>query len=43
MELHTEDAGDYQVGQELNADVFDGVAKVDVIGRQQGQGHRRRR
>src|SRR5215207_4788866 len=30
VELRTEDAGDYTVGQELTADVFDGVAKVDA-------------
>ena len=38
VELRTEDAGDYTVGQELNADVFDGVAKVDVIGTSKGKG-----
>src|SRR5688572_23197360 len=38
VELRTEDAGEYTVGQELNADVFDGVAKVDVIGTRKGKG-----
>ena len=37
VELRTEDAGEYTVGQELNADVFDGVAKVDVIGTSKGK------
>jgi large subunit ribosomal protein L3 len=38
VELRTEDAGDYTVGQELSAEVFDGVAKVDVIGTSKGKG-----
>src|SRR5512132_565241 len=38
VELRTEDAGEYTVGQELNAEVFDGVAKVDVIGTSKGKG-----
>ena len=38
VELRTEDAGTYTVGQELTADVFDGVAKVDVIGTSKGKG-----
>ncbi|MGY1651370.1 50S ribosomal protein L3 [Geodermatophilus sp. SYSU D01119] len=38
VELRTEDAGQYTVGQELTADVFDGVAKVDVIGTSKGKG-----
>ena len=38
VELRTEDAGDYSVGQELTAEVFDGVAKVDVIGTSKGKG-----
>ena len=38
VELRTEDAGDYTVGQELTAEVFDGVAKVDVIGTSKGKG-----
>src|SRR3954465_12580682 len=38
VELRTEDAGNYTVGQELTAEVFDGVAKVDVIGTSKGKG-----
>jgi large subunit ribosomal protein L3 len=38
VELRTEDAGDYTVGQELTADIFDGVSKVDVIGTSKGKG-----
>jgi large subunit ribosomal protein L3 len=38
VELRTEDAGDYTVGQELTAEVFDGVTKVDVIGTSKGKG-----
>src|SRR5690349_19910223 len=38
VELLTEDAGEYMVGQELSAEVFDGVAKVDVIGTSKGKG-----
>src|ERR687883_353993 len=38
VELRTEDAGTYTVGQELTADVLDGVAKVDVIGTSKGKG-----
>ena len=38
VELRTEDAGNYSVGQELTAEVFDGVAKVDVIGTSKGKG-----
>jgi large subunit ribosomal protein L3 len=38
VELRTEDASTYTVGQELTADVFEGVAKVDVIGTSKGKG-----
>jgi large subunit ribosomal protein L3 len=38
VELRTEDAGDYQVGQELTAEVLSDVAKVDVIGTSKGKG-----
>jgi large subunit ribosomal protein L3 len=38
VELRTEDAGDYTVGQELTAEVFSDVAKVDVIGTSKGKG-----
>src|SRR3712207_6770346 len=36
--LRTKDASDYTVGRELTAEVFDGVAKVDVIGTSKGKG-----
>ena len=39
VELRTEDAGDYQVGQELTAEVLSDVAKVDVIGTSKGKGY----
>ncbi|MGX5653498.1 50S ribosomal protein L3 [Geodermatophilus nigrescens] len=38
VELRTEDATQYAAGQELTVDVFDGVAKVDVIGTSKGKG-----
>jgi large subunit ribosomal protein L3 len=38
VELRTEDAGDYTVGQELTAEVISDVAKVDVIGTSKGKG-----
>jgi large subunit ribosomal protein L3 len=38
VELRTADAGQYEVGQELTAEVFSGVAKVDVIGTSKGKG-----
>jgi len=38
VELRTEDASTYEVGQELTAEVFEGVAKVDVIGTSKGKG-----
>src|SRR5688572_23960511 len=38
VELRTEDAGSYTVGQELTAEVLDGVAAVDVIGTSKGKG-----
>jgi large subunit ribosomal protein L3 len=38
VELRTEDAGDYTVGQELTADVLSDVTKVDVIGTSKGKG-----
>ncbi len=38
VELRTEDAGEYTVGQELTAEVLDGVASVDVIGTSKGKG-----
>ena len=38
VELRTNDAGDYTVGQELTAEILDGVTKVDVIGTSKGKG-----
>src|ERR671938_1599243 len=38
VELRTEDAGSYTVGQELTAEVLQGIAKVDVIGTSKGKG-----
>jgi large subunit ribosomal protein L3 len=38
VELRTSDAGTYTVGQELTAEVLDGVALVDVIGTSKGKG-----
>ena len=38
VELRTKDASEYTVGQELTAEVLDGVAKVDVIGTSKGKG-----
>jgi large subunit ribosomal protein L3 len=38
VELRTEDASTYEVGQELTAEVFEGVATVDVIGTSKGKG-----
>jgi large subunit ribosomal protein L3 len=38
VELRTADAGDYQVGQELTAEVLSDVTKVDVTGTSKGKG-----
>jgi large subunit ribosomal protein L3 len=38
VELRTESAGDYEVGQDVGADVFEAGARVDVIGRSKGKG-----
>ena len=38
VELRTEAAGEYEVGQEIGADVFEAGVKVDVIGRSKGKG-----
>jgi large subunit ribosomal protein L3 len=38
VELRTDDASDYTVGQELTAQLFDPGAKVDVVGRSKGKG-----
>jgi large subunit ribosomal protein L3 len=38
VELRTADAADYEVGQELTAEVFDAGAVVDVVGTSKGKG-----
>lgn len=38
VELRTADAADYQVGQELTAEVFDAGMVVDVVGTSKGKG-----
>ncbi|MGH3694727.1 MAG: 50S ribosomal protein L3 [Pseudonocardiaceae bacterium] len=38
VELRTADAADYQVGQELTAEVFDAGTIVDVVGTSKGKG-----
>lgn len=38
VELRTTDAGEYQVGQELTAEVFTSGAVVDVVGTTRGKG-----
>jgi len=38
VELRTEAAAEYEVGQEIGADVFEAGTKVDVIGRSKGKG-----
>ena len=38
VELRTTDAGDYQVGQEITAEVFEPGTKVDVVGTTKGKG-----
>ncbi len=38
VELRTEDASEYTVGQELKADVFEAGASVDVTGTSKGKG-----
>ena len=38
VEIRTTDATEFTLGQELTAEVFDGVAKVDVIGTSKGKG-----
>ncbi|HSV67032.1 MAG TPA: 50S ribosomal protein L3 [Mycobacteriales bacterium] len=38
VELRTEAAGEYEVGQELGPDVFAPGQKVDVVGRSKGKG-----
>ena len=38
VELRTSDAGDYQLGQEVTATVFEAGAVVDVVGTSKGKG-----
>ena len=38
VELRTGSAGEYEVGQEIGADVFEAGVKVDVVGRSKGKG-----
>jgi large subunit ribosomal protein L3 len=38
VELRTSDAGEYAVGQEITAEVFDAGAVVDVVGTSKGKG-----
>src|SRR3954452_232465 len=38
VELRTTDAGEYEIGQELTAEVFEAGAKVDVVGTSKGKG-----
>jgi large subunit ribosomal protein L3 len=38
VELRTSDAGEYEVGQEITAEVFAAGAKVDVVGTSKGKG-----
>jgi large subunit ribosomal protein L3 len=38
VELRTADAGEYTVGQEITAEVFDAGAVVDVVGTSKGKG-----
>ncbi len=37
-EIRTSDAGSYEVGQEINADVFEAGTVVDVVGTSKGKG-----
>jgi large subunit ribosomal protein L3 len=38
VELRTTDAGEYEIGQEINAGVFEAGAVVDVVGTSKGKG-----
>ncbi|GAB3295566.1 50S ribosomal protein L3 [Epidermidibacterium keratini] len=38
-EIRTEDAGNYEVGQEITLDIFEPGAKVDVTGTSKGKGY----
>ncbi len=39
VEIRTDDASSYTVGQEVTTDIFGGGAKVDVIGTSKGKGY----
>jgi large subunit ribosomal protein L3 len=39
VELRTTDAGEYELGQEINADSFTGGQRIDVTGRTKGKGY----
>ncbi|WP_432980353.1 50S ribosomal protein L3 [Dactylosporangium sp. CA-233914] len=39
VELRTTDAGDYSLGQEINADTFAAGQRIDVTGRTKGKGY----
>lgn len=39
VEIRTEDASEYQLGQELTAEVFESGARVDVTGTTKGKGY----
>jgi large subunit ribosomal protein L3 len=38
VELRTSDAGEYEIGQEITAEVFEAGTKVDVVGTTKGKG-----
>ena len=38
VELRTSDAGEYEIGQEITAEVFEAGIKVDVTGKSKGKG-----
>jgi len=38
VEIRTTDAGEYEIGQEITAEVFEAGAKVDVVGTSKGKG-----
>ncbi|MBA8827024.1 large subunit ribosomal protein L3 [Saccharopolyspora lacisalsi] len=38
VELRTGDAGDYELGQEITAEMFESGSKVDVVGTSKGKG-----
>jgi large subunit ribosomal protein L3 len=38
VELRTDDAADYELGQEITAEVFEAGARIDVVGTSKGKG-----